>query len=307
MMTDGSNKSVAEVLQSRLQGRAPASLADFEFLGQTLQKSSDSKEVEGGDDILKNRGYLANIKNDDEMPYADIQAMGLLGMAATGYDGRLGVIADTGNQLVERLGGGGALVVSSAQKIMKQTRPDARDRYGLISYVDEKGKMRYKASYSDPYSEAALGSAYTLKGTDWTSAKGEAVDEMAETYKGIASGAAEKHWRDKGNSLMAAGGKTNIALGEKAFKVADEAAAQRENIKSAIGYGANNIYVDPGQREAWKKIANSDGVLSAEELAQYRIYSADENARRIIQPPDSGGGPLGGGPPGGAGPPALGG
>lgn len=285
-------KLVSEVLGSKFGTRHATSLADWEFMSGVMQRSSDTKEAEGGKDIFDSRGYLANIKNDPEMPYADTQAIGLLGAAAAGYDGHATRFAETGNSLAKRLGGGGSLVMGQAQKYARQSRPDLRDRYGLVAVPnpDGKGGMVYESAYEKPFSKAATGSIITLKGTDWTQAKGEAVLETAETYKGIVTGAAAQHYVDEAERLEAAG---DTAGAQAAYKYAEDMLDQQENIKNVISYGAANFYSDPGAQREWQKIAAE--VLSEDERGRGARLVADEQARRMRE-----GGPDAGASPGGA-------
>jgi hypothetical protein len=298
---DNQGKLVSDVLDSRFQGRAASSLADYNFMEETLKNSDDTKLVEAGDDIGRAKGYLANLKGDPEMTMADSQAIGVMGMAAAGYGGTAEDFSTAGNSLRDRLGNGGALVFNRAQRMAAQKRPDLRDRYGVTAArevgPDGREKMVYKSSYADKYSDAATGAIITTKGTDWSQAKGEAVREVAPTFTAVADGSAVTHWTNRANELAAAGDNNGAT---SAYNQAKKLSDQRDNIRGVIAYNVANPYSDPGAQAEWQKIAAS-ARLSEAELRRGQASLQNDDAAKLRSGGGDGGNPAA---PGGAAPAA---
>ena len=268
--------------------RSGTSLQDFDSLSGILQASSDGKLREAGLDIATNRGYLANLKTSDpETAYADTQAIGLMGMMATGYGGSAADFAQTANHLTERLGSSGALVVNQAQKIGRQSRPDLRDRYGLTVVSDGVGGVKYQSGYEEPMSNTAVSSIITLKGQDWTPARGEAVKDTAATYIALANGSTEAHYNAEADKFAEQYLRTNDKTYEEQSRTARAAARnvrdQQQNIKGVIAYGANNIYADPGAMREWQNIAIA-AKIDAQTLAKGK-----EQVDRVVAQTQAGG------------------
>lgn len=251
---DGNYMSVQQAIQAAGFGdRAPSSLADFETLSHILRSSSDDKERLGGDDIERHAGTLATLKSHPDMAYADAQVMGAVGLAAAGRAGA-GTLATTGNSISKRLGGGVAQrTLKTAQRVGSRVRPDIRDGHGVILNANT-GKFESAYSEANYTSDTAVASVLSVKGSDWSGAKAEAVQEAHNTLVHVARGGT-------GN--------------------ADDQAT----IRQAISQGITNPYNDAGQQKAWMEVARDAGWSDAE-LQQLRGRTASLGDAAIFDRPD---------------------
>jgi hypothetical protein len=257
--------------------RRPRSLADYEKISQIMMNSDSDKEREGGADLYKQRGFLADIKNSPDTAFTDTQAVGLMGLMATGYDGTNDDLAAIGNSLGSRIGMEGANnVMNVAQKIGKQSRPDMRDTYGVTMQGGgpNGGELHFASSYSATDANGAgkgmnmtaVNSVITSKATDFAyGAKGESVKEMADTITSVADGSAQQYHsslayqanqqyvaaRDRGDEVSAA-----RLMRERDTHTANAAtiASQQENIQQLVVGGAMSPQADAGQKAEWQKI-----------------------------------------------------
>ncbi len=247
---------------------APRSLKDFQKMAHIMQSSTNDKERLGGDDLERHAGYLATVKSDPEMAYADAQVAGTLGLAAAGR-AEPEALAEAVNSIGERQGGGVAQrTLKTAMRVGARNRPDLRDGHGII-LNPKSGKYESAYSQDNFMSDTAVGSVLSAKGSDWSGAKAEAVTAAHGTLVYIANGGT-------GN------------------------ADDQRTVRDSIVQGIQNPYNDAGQRKAWIGVARQSGFTD-EDLSRMQGRAARIDDQSAL-PHDEGGGAPGGAPgAGGAG------
>lgn len=173
--------------------RAPRSLKDIDKITEILASSDKEKEQLAAAGLHTARGTLANISNNPELFRADIQTMGALGLANAGR-AETNDLAEIGNSIAARKGKGGGhsyaqSVVKKASDAGARLRPETRWGHGVM--VDMTGKATGKKGsfysvFDRPESAAAKSNAMSIKASDWTGAKAEAVQSARLTNMAIA-------------------------------------------------------------------------------------------------------------------------
>ncbi|HZL07944.1 MAG TPA: hypothetical protein VFC50_01995 [Candidatus Dormibacteraeota bacterium] len=249
--------------------RAPRSLKDIDKITEILGSSGREKEQLAAAGLHTARGTLANISNNPELFRADVQTMGALGLANAGRAEQQD-LAEIGNSITARKGKGGG--ASYAQSVVKKAsdagarlRPETRWGHGVMvdkdgSATGTKGKFysvfddnsNLTAAQRQKRKGAARSNAMSIKASDWTGAKAEAVQSARLTNMDIAR---EKD--DQGNYTGAA------------------RAMQDLIVNQAGPYGYN----DTGAKAEWSDMSEElrkEGVP----LPKPRDYDPREQARQ---------------------------
>jgi hypothetical protein len=192
-------------------------------------------------DIAQHAGTLATIKSHPDMEYADTQVMAAIGLSAAGR-AEPEALANVTNSVQSRLGKGVAQrTLKTAERVGTRNRPDLRDGHGIIINANT---GEYESAYSEKNfnSRTAVGSVTSVKGSDWSGAKAEAVQAAQRTLVYVASGqAATDRNADPDDAIT---------------------------ILQSITQGITNPYNDAGQRKAWAEVARQSGHWSPQDVDQ---------------------------------------
>jgi hypothetical protein len=186
--------------------KAPKSRDDLLKVGDILQHSSDDKERLGGHDLQENAGFLATLKSRPGHEYSNMQAIGMLGLAAEGR-AEPEMLAATVNDM-ERAGQGGVAqrMLKQSQKVGVGKRPDIAQGKGIVvnpvtgqyeSVFNDKmmdtnrnsknfGKEITNPNY-DPLNSSAVDAVLSYKSNDWSAAKAETIDSTQKTIMALAT------------------------------------------------------------------------------------------------------------------------
>jgi hypothetical protein len=121
--------------------RAPSTLDDMQALSGFLGSSDSGTERSAGLAFSGSMGRLSNLYKDPEMGKANIQAAGILGLAAHGFSdgddisGTYNSLRDSGESE-----GFSNAISQQAQVYVSKSRPDAKAGYGTTVETDHTGK-----------------------------------------------------------------------------------------------------------------------------------------------------------------------
>jgi hypothetical protein len=188
-LLSGSHDSLSDGVKAQLKtagllNKTPQSLQELQQAAHILSGSDKETERIAGNAVHGSMGRLATLYQDPEMSRANIQAAGLMGLAAHGFaDGK--DLAQVGNALQGEGGHQAAFaqsVVTQAQVMGARSRPDIKAGYGMV-YKDGK----FVDGTSDEGGRA-VDLIKTLNSHDLAAAKGGALKKLAPTIHKVLDG-----------------------------------------------------------------------------------------------------------------------
>jgi hypothetical protein len=244
--------------------KQPVALSDFQKLSHIMMESDNDKEAQGGEDLEAHAGSLATMKSHPDMEYADLQVMGAIGLAAQGR-AEPEALANIGNSIGRRLNKGVAQrTLKTAMRVGVRNRPDLRDGHGLILNRDT---GEYESAYSakNYTSATAIGSVTSVKGSDWSGAKAEAVQAAGATLAHVAMG----------------------LQGANDTRSAQERDDDKKTIEDSIVQGIISPYNDAGQKKAWLNVARDAGWTEdrIKQLQAQSLRNQPDQGSGLLEPP----------------------
>ncbi|MEO6513579.1 MAG: hypothetical protein ABIR37_02705 [Candidatus Saccharimonadales bacterium] len=175
---DMSDETRAALRAKGLYNKAPQSMSELQTMSDILGKSGSATEQIAANAIHGSMGRLSTLYQDPEMGKANIQAAGMLGLAAHGF-ATTRDLAQAGNGLQPIMGASAAqALVGQAQQLGARSHPETKNGYGVL-YDSKKGEFVDGMVGNENIEARDVKMLTTLDSHTMAGAKGGAFDEIA--------------------------------------------------------------------------------------------------------------------------------
>jgi hypothetical protein len=164
-----SQETQDRIRASRLFGKQITSHADMLEFAAILDQGTQTEKL-GAQGLRNFAGRAASIHLDDKLGKAHLASAGLMGLASHGY-ADTSDYAETANKLVKSgfSGAAASAVVTQAQGIGSQYRPETKQGYGTVVSTLDDGTVEFSDGMSDPHRVDAV--LKSMKSGDMVNAK----------------------------------------------------------------------------------------------------------------------------------------
>jgi len=232
----------------------PTTVGELQKVANVMKGMGGTNTI-GGEAIEGSIGRLANLYRDQEMTKANLQAAGIMGLAAHGFASG-DDLAGTGNDLVKSGGASFAQsVISQAQMYGARSRPDTKPGYGVKIAQNDKGEAVFMNGMRDDERMSAV--LDTFSAQDLAGAKGGAFDsvslEIERRLDGSKGQAFQTAMRDQLFSWAGPYSQASADIKAKALNLIQQRNAAGELVRPELAaqfdnYARTEYTRDPNQR-----------------------------------------------------------
>lgn len=219
-----------------LLDKAPTTLRQFQQMAEILSQSDEATEQVAGNVLSGAAGRLATLYQDPEMGKANVQAAGILGLAAHGFaDGN--DLETVGNNMIDQKMSTSLAqsFINGAQVAGQRQRPDIKAGYGTVfrdgKFVDGTGTVRDTAGNVISVGERAESLIKTLSSADLATAKSGAIESLREPIMAMHRAGGNKAQAVEDQLMNWAGpySQASVAVKAEALKIIEDLSGPKGN------------------------------------------------------------------------------